>query len=203
MVSFQSLQEAAIVIKQGGVVAFPTETYYGLAVDPFNDAALEKLFKLKKRPENKPLLTLISGLDQLLTLAEAVPPCFSPLIKLWPAPLTLVFPARMGLSDRLTAGTKTIGVRISPHPVAQCFVELCGHPVTATSANLSGAQAAISAQEVAAQFPVDIDYIIDGGITPGGLGSTLVGCVDDCPTLLRRGTLAPESLPCKFYRCFV
>ncbi len=198
MISFQSLQEAATIIKQGGVVAFPTETYYGLAVDPFNEAALDKLFRLKKRPENKPLLTLISGLDQLLSLAESVPPCFSPLIKLWPAPLTLVFPARKELSSRLTAGTKTIGVRISPHPVALRFVELCGHPITATSANISGAIAVNSAQAVAAQFPRDLDYIIDGGKTPGGAGSTLVGSVADHPVLLRRGILAPESLPCTF-----
>lgn len=198
MISFQSLQEAVTIIKQGGVVAFPTETYYGLAVDPFNEAALDKLFTLKKRPDNKPLLTLIPGVDQLLTLADAVPSCFSPLMLLWPAPLTLVFPARKGLSDRLTAGTETIGVRISSHPVARDFVELCAQPVTATSANLSGAPAANSAQEVAAQFSTGLDYIIDGGKTPGGAGSTLVGCVAGRPILLRRGVLAPESLPCKF-----
>ncbi len=194
MIPFQSLQEAAIIIKQGGVVAFPTETYYGLAVDPFNETALDKLFRLKKRPENKPLLTLISGLEQLPALAESVPPCFSALMKLWPGPLTLVFPARKELSHRLTAGTKTIGVRISSHPVAQHFVALCGHPLTATSANLSGERAANSAQEVAAQFSADLDYIIDGGETPGGKGSTLVGCVAGRPVLLRRGILAPESL---------
>lgn len=198
MIPFQSLQEAATIIKQGGVVAFPTETYYGLAVDPFNDLALDKLFKLKKRPESKPLLTLISGLNQLLTLAEAVPPCLIPLIEQWPAPLTLVFPARKELSSRLTAGTKTIGVRISSHPVAQYFVELCGQPITATSANLSGKQAANTAQGVTAQFGTSLDYIIDGGKTPGGAGSTLVGCVDDHPVLLRRGILTPESLPCSF-----
>ncbi len=198
MIPFQSVEEAAIVIKQGGVVAFPTETYYGLAVDPFNDAALEKLFRLKKRPENKPLLTLISGLDQLPRLAENVPPCFLPLMKLWPAPLTLVFPARKELSRRLTAGTETIGVRISSHPVAQHFVELCGQPLTATSANLSGEAAANSVKEVVAQFSTNLDYIIDGGTTPGGAGSTLVGCADNRLVLLRRGALVPESLPCSF-----
>ncbi|MBU0682627.1 MAG: threonylcarbamoyl-AMP synthase [Proteobacteria bacterium] len=198
MIPFQNVQEAATIIKQGGVVAFPTETYYGLAVDPFNETALDKLFRLKKRPENKPLLTLIRGLDQLLTLAESVPPCFLPLIKLWPAPLTLVFPASKALSGRLTAGTHTIGVRISPHPVAMRLVELCGQPITATSANLSGVLAANSAREVAVQFPRGVDYILDGGMTPGGAGSTLVGCVDGRPVLLRSGILAPESLPCTF-----
>jgi L-threonylcarbamoyladenylate synthase len=198
MIPFQNVQEAATIIKQGGVVAFPTETYYGLAVDPFNETALDKLFRLKKRPENKPLLTLIRGLDQLLTLAESVPPCFLPLMKLWPAPLTLVFPASKALSDRLTAGTNTIGVRISPHPVAMRLVELGGQPITATSANLSGVLAANSAREVAVQFPGGVDYILDGGTTPGGAGSTLVGCVDGRPVLLRSGILAPESLPCTF-----
>lgn len=198
MISSQNLQEAVTIIKQGGIVAFPTETYYGLAVDPFNETALTKLFTLKKRPEDKPLLTLISGLTQLPTLAESVPPCFSPFMELWPAPLTLVFPARQELSRRLTAGTGTIGVRISPHPVAQRFLGLSGQPLTATSANLSGAPAANSGQEVASHFSGKIDYILDGGTTPGGAGSTLVGCVDGRPVLLRRGVLDPELLPWTF-----
>ncbi|MEN8256896.1 MAG: L-threonylcarbamoyladenylate synthase [Thermodesulfobacteriota bacterium] len=198
MVPSQVLQEAAIVIKQGGVVAFPTETYYGLGVDPFNEAALDRLYRLKKRPSHKPLLTLISHLDQLLTLAETVPPCFSALIKLWPAPITLVFPARAGLSQRLTAGTHTVGVRMSPHPVAQHFVKYCGHPLTATSANRSGAPPACSAKEVEEQFPSGLDYIIDGGVTPGGVGSTLVGIDKGKPLLLRRGVFDLEALPCKF-----
>ncbi len=198
MIPSQSLQEAVTIIKQGGIVAFPTETYYGLAVDPFNEAALARLFTLKKRPEDKPLLTLISGLKQLPTLAESVPPCFSPFMALWPAPLTLVFPARQELSRRLTAGTGTIGIRISPQPVAQRFIALCGQPITATSANLSGAPAANSGREVARHFSGNIDYILDGGTTPGGAGSTLVGCVDGRPVLLRRGVLDPESLPWTF-----
>ncbi len=198
MVPFQALEEAAIVIQQGGVVAFPTETYYGLGVDPFNEAALDKLYKLKRRPSHKPLLTLISHLDQLLSLAEIIPPCFIPLVDLWPAPITLVFPARKDLSHRLTAGTHTVGVRMSPHAVAQHLVKQCGHPITATSANRSGAPAACSAKEVQEQFSTDLDYIVDGGITPGGLGSTLVGCHNDKPVLLREGVLDPATLPCSF-----
>lgn len=196
MVPFQSLQKAATIIRQGGVVAFPTETYYGLAVDPFNEAALARLFRVKKRSGQKPILTLISCLDQLLELADHVPPCFAPLIKLWPAPLTLVFPARPALSARLTAGTGTVGVRISPHPLAQHFVEICGQPLTATSANLSGRAAATTAEQVAQQFGDSLDYILDGGKTPGGVASTLVGCKDERPVVLRAGAMAPDDLPC-------
>lgn len=195
MIPLSMIQEAATVIRQGGLVAFPTETYYGLAVDPFNEAALAKVFSLKQRPESKPLLTLINHQDQLYLLAAAIPACLVPLMELWPAPLTLVFPANKALSERLTAGTGTIGVRISPHPIARQLVALCGHPVTATSANLSGMPPAHTAQEVMAQFPRGIDYILDGGRTAGGAGSTLVGCVDGRPVLFRRGVLPPESLP--------
>lgn len=198
MVPAQVLQEAADVIRKGGIVAFPTETYYGLAVDPFNDVALQKLYELKERPRDKPLLTLISAIDQLLQLAESVPACLAPFIELWPAPLTLVFPARSDLSPHLTGGTGTVGVRLSPHPVAQRFVECCGIPLTATSANRSGMPAACSAQEVREHFAQGLDYIIDGGVTPGGLGSTLVGCIDGQPALLRAGAFAPQKLPCSF-----
>lgn len=194
MIPLSMIQEAATVIRQGGLVAFPTETYYGLAVDPFDEAALAKVFSLKQRPESKPLLTLINHQDQLCLLTASVPPCLVPLMELWPAPLTLVFPAGKALSDRLTAGTGTIGVRISPHPIASQLVALCGQPITATSANLSGAPPAHTAQEVMAQFPRGIDYVLDGGRTAGGAGSTLVGCVAGRPVLLRRGVLPPELL---------
>ncbi|PLX47827.1 MAG: threonylcarbamoyl-AMP synthase [Desulfobulbaceae bacterium] len=198
MIPHESLQEAATVIRQGGIVAFPTETYYGLAVDPFNEAALARLYEVKQRPEHKPILTLISRRDQLLQLVESVPACLLPLMDLWPAPLTLVFPARRGLSSLLTAGTNTIGVRISPHPLAQQFVGLCRQPLTATSANLSGSPPATTAAEVADQFADSLDCIIDGGTTSGGAGSTLVGCQGRRLVLLRRGVLGPEDLPCTF-----
>ena len=181
---------AAGVLRQGGVVAFPTETYYGLAVDPFNPAALARLFAVKQRPPEKPVLVLIQDRQQLSRLVSEVPPPFLPLMeRFWPGPLTLVFPARPELPALLTGATATVGVRISPHPAAHCLLDAFRGPVTATSANLSGHTAATTAREIARQFGTAVDCILDGGPTPGGKGSTLVGCQGEQLVLLRDGVI--------------
>ncbi len=188
------VKEAAEIIRRGGVAAFPTETYYGLAVDPFNSCALDRLFQLKNRPEKKPVPLLISNLDQLKLLVEKIPPVFRPLFGLWPAPLTLVFKARSTLSSSLTAGTGTVGVRISPHPLAASLVKQVGRPITATSANPSGRQPATEAAVVKEYFGRRLDYLLKGGTTTGGAPSTLVGYKDDELVLLREGVLSFERL---------
>ena len=145
-----SLRRAAEIVRGGGVVAFPTETYYGLAVDPFQPAALERLFAVKRRPADLPILVLVSGPEQLGLLAASVPPLFSVLIdRFWPGPLTLVCPARADLPTRLTGNTGTVGVRRSPLAAANRLIAACGGPLTATSANLSGQPPAVSTRAVA------------------------------------------------------
>ena len=187
----REIEQAAIIIKQGGIVAFPTETYYGLAVDPFNYQALERLFSIKQRPMAKPLLTLISNVGQLSDLTPYIPDLFKPLMaKFWPGPLTLVFDAKLDLPNLLTADTETVGSRISSHPVAQKFVESVGVPITATSANISGKLPAVSATDVNAQFGSHLDWLIDGGITPGGAGSTVAGYDQDGLRLIREGVFS-------------
>jgi len=191
-VSTSDLVKAVKVIQQGGVVAFPTETYYGLAVDPFNEVALARLFEIKKRPLGKAVLVLVNGKEQLLHLVQQVTPLFQPLMdKFWPGPLTLVFPALPLLSQFLTGGTGTIGVRLSSHIVAGCLLSCLDTPVTATSANLSGCEPAANAAQVEAQFGNAVDFILDGGQTPGGKGSTLVGCGDDGSCILLREGVIP------------
>ncbi|MDH4320115.1 MAG: L-threonylcarbamoyladenylate synthase [Desulfobulbaceae bacterium] len=191
-VSAADLATAVRIIQQGGVVAFPTETYYGLAVDPFNVAALTRLFTIKERPRRKAVLVLIQDRGQLPMLASRVPVVFQPLLEVfWPGPLTLVFPALPGLSPLLTGGTGTVGVRVSSHEVAASLLVSLGGAVTATSANLSGRPPAVSAAQVAAQFGDAVDFILDGGETPGGKGSTLVGCGDDGRCLLLRDGVIP------------
>ena len=171
-----TLQRASEIVRRGGVVAFPTETYYGLAVDPFQPAALERLFAVKLRPADLPILVLVSGPEQLGLLAASVPPLFSVLIdRFWPGPLTLVCPARADLPARLTGDTGTVGVRQSPLAAANRLIAVCGGPITATSANLSGQPPAVTAAEVFAIFGDAVDLVLDGGPAPGGLGSTLVG----------------------------
>lgn len=171
-----SIELAVEYLRQGRIIAFPTETYYGLGVDPENETAVEKLFTLKKRPSEKPLLLLAADLEQLHEFAASVPEKFHALIEqYWPGPLTLIFPALASVNPKITAGTGTVGMRISPHPVAQQIVRTFGRPITATSANVSGMDPAETAGRVYSMFGEQIDYIVDGGKTPAGSCSTVVG----------------------------
>lgn len=171
-----NLRRAALILRQGGVVAFPTETYYGLAVDPLQEQALWRLFRLKKRSTDKAVLVLTVGMDQIMLLARDFPQAYLPLaVRFWPGPLSLVCPARPGLSPLLTGNRADIGLRYSSSEVANRLIAAFGGPITATSANLSGQPAAVSSAEVADIFGDQVDMILDGGNCPGGQGSTLVG----------------------------
>jgi L-threonylcarbamoyladenylate synthase len=184
------LNRAVAVLNGGGVVAFPTETYYGLAVDPLNPLALNYLFSLKKREISKPILTLVDDRESLSFLVQNIPILYEPLMQeFWPGPLTLIFQARVNLPVLLTAGTSTIGVRQSSHPFARQLLRAFGRPLTATSANISGQAAAIDAYEVKAQFGNKIDMVFDGGRTPGVLGSTIVTVERDRLKLIRQGII--------------
>ena len=186
----EALANACAVLRAGGVVAFPTETYYGLAVDPFNQAALSRLFSLKGRSADKPVLLIIDNPSQLSTLAAEVPPPFTMLMeRFWPGPLTLIFPGVASLPEMLTGHQGTIGVRVSSHPVARQLVRAFGQPITATSANLSGHPPAVVASGVRDQFGSEVDVVLDGGRTPGGQGSTLLGYQDGDICLLRAGVV--------------
>lgn len=175
-VTRQSLDHAATLLRAGGIVAFPTETYYGLAVDPYNHQALERLFRVKRRPRKLPILVLVAGMGQLPLLTSGIPAVYHRLIeRFWPGPLTLVCPALPSLPPQLTGNTATIALRQSPHETAKGLIAAVDGPITATSANITGFPAAVSAEDVARMFNTEIDLILDGGITPGGGGSTLVG----------------------------
>ena len=189
--SMADLSRAVAILKSGGVVAFPTETYYGLAVDPFNPLALNHLFVLKQRDINKPILTLADDRKSLLNLVQSIPAQYIPLMdKFWPGPLTLIFKAKLNLPALLTAGTSTIGVRQSSHPFARQLLRAFGKPITATSANISGHRAPIDAFEVKKQFGGKIDLIFDGGKTLGTGGSTIVKLEGNKLTLVREGVIS-------------
>jgi len=191
----QDFQRAVTCLAQGKIVAFPTETFYGLAVDPFNEKALTALFSLKRRAKHKPFPILIQNKDQLADLTSEIPGAYKLLMKsFWPGPLTLVFPAGKGLSVTLTGGSGGIGIRISPHPVACKFGRFWKRPMTATSANLSGCAAARTAEEVLHFFGDEVACILDGGPTPGGMSSTVVGFKDGKLQLLRQGVIDFSAL---------
>jgi len=185
------LNRAVAVLNGGGVVAFPTETYYGLAVDPLNPLALNHLFSLKQRDISKPILTLVDDRESLSSLVLEIPSPYEPLMQeFWPGPLTLIFQARINLPALLTAGTATIGVRQSSHPFARQLLRAFGRPLTATSANISGRAAAADPYEVKAQFGSKIDMVFDGGRTPGVAGSTIIGLAGDKLRLIREGVIS-------------
>ena len=193
--SMEDLNRAVEILKGGGVVAFPTETYYGLAVDPLNPLALNHLFSLKQRDISKPILTLADDRESLASLVQDVPIIYERLMEeFWPGPLTLIFQARVNLPSLLTAGTSTIGVRQSSHPFARQLLRAFGRPITATSANISGRAAAVDAYEVKAQFGSKIDIVFDGGETPGIAGSTIVGLDGDKLKFIREGVISFKDI---------
>ncbi len=189
------IRRVSQVLLQGGVAAFPTETFYGLGADARNEEALQKIFQIKGREENKPLLLLIGDRDWLSGLVRNIPPVAGRLMeKFWPGPLTLVFEASPRVSALLTGGTGTVGVRLSPHPVAQALIQAVGRAITATSANLSGQPSASVAAEVFRALGNRVDAILDGGQTAGGLGSTVLDVSSPSPRTIRRGVISQAEL---------
>ena len=185
-----SVFQAVNVLRQGGVVAFPTETCYGLAVDPYNPEALRRLYEIKKRGEDKPLLILIDHLSQLKQCVTKIPCLYKSLMdEFWPGPLTLIFPANPELPSLLTGGSSTVAIRRSPHPVASLLVKFSGIPVTATSANLSGEPPALCASDCREIFGNSVDYILDIGEIGKNTFSTIVGIEDNKLTIIRAGVL--------------
>lgn len=182
------------ILKGGGVVAFPTDTFYGLGADPLQEKAIEKVFWLKKRPGGKPLFVLASNLDQILALTEGVSKEAQMLMnRFWPGPLTLALKARSNLPSLLTGGGETLGVRIPGNPLCRVLLENVG-PLTAPSANPSEEKAPVSADEVERYFGAELDLIIDGGETRGDKSSTLLDMTSNPPVLLREGAVAVAEL---------
>ncbi|OPX19637.1 MAG: threonylcarbamoyl-AMP synthase [Desulfobacca sp. 4484_104] len=190
-----SLEEALTIIRRGGIVACPTETYYGLAVDAFQETALARLLALKGRPVGKPLLVLVADLDMVELVALIVPPLAQQLMaRFWPGPLTLVLPARPDLPGQLTAGTGTIGVRQSGHPLALSLTAAYGRPLTGTSANRAGQPPVVSAVAVEREMGLELDLIMDSGPCFGGLASTVLDLSQEPPRLIRVGAIPKRVL---------
>lgn len=194
-IAASSIEAAVNILKAGGVIAFPTETFYGLAADAMNENAVDRIFEMKGRSFNNPIALIISREDELGLLTDNVPDAAKKLMAaFWPGPLTLVFKASTSVSPRLTAGTGKIGVRISNNPIAQALAAGLGRPVTATSANLSGRKECTTAAEVRGQMANTHLTVIDGGPTPGGRGSTFLDVTVDPPLLLREGAISNEAI---------
>jgi len=184
---------ASTILRRGGIVAIPTETYYGLGVDPFNPAALGHLAKVKGRADGKPILLLIGAREQLRDLVDYVPPAAEALMEaFWPGPLTIVFPARAGIHELVTAGTGTVGVRWTSLAALADMLQVVG-PLTGTSANRAGESPARTAREVQRALGDEIDLIIDAGTTPGGFPSTVIQVLEQAQ-IVREGAITRASI---------
>lgn len=186
----EGVAEAARLLRDGGLVAFPTETFYGLGANAFDATAVSRVFRAKGRPADKPLLVLVDSVAMAETVAAEIPVRARRLMsRYWPGPLTLILPARPALPLALTAGTGTIGLRVPGHPVARALVRAAGCPITAPSANLHGGPSPRTAAEVLAGLGDRVDVILDGGPTPGGPASTLLDLTAEPPRIVRRGAV--------------
>jgi L-threonylcarbamoyladenylate synthase len=184
---------AVDIIRNGGVLAFPTDTVYGLAAYPFDESMVERLYIAKGRNSTKAIAILIGNLSDLKQIVREMSPLALTLAKhFWPGPLTLVLSGQESLPMNLSAN-KTIGVRMPNHPVALSLLKQAG-PLAVTSANMSGQGNPNSAQEVLQQLGGKIHLILDGGVTPGGVPSTVVDCTGAEPVILREGPVSLDTI---------
>lgn len=188
-----ALPHAADILKNGGLVAFPTDTVYGLAALPFNPEFIERLYTAKGRNSERAIAILLGNKDQLKQVASEVSETAHRLAtRFWPGPLTLIVPKAPSL-PKVLSPNPTIGVRIPDHPVARAFLQLVG-PLAVTSANLSGKGNTRTAQEVFTQLEGRIDLILDGGQSTAGVPSTVVDCTGPEPIIIREGPVSQKDL---------
>ena len=184
----RTIAAAGDVLRGGGIVAYPTDTLYGLAVNPRSDAAVERLFSVKGRDASAPIALIAADIEQAQQAGTLGPMEKRLAAALWPGPLTIVVPASSAMSAALSPGG-TLGVRVPAHLVAIALAAAAGGCITATSANRAGRPPASTADEAAATLGDAIDLVLDGGPVPGGVPSTIVQIVDGAPELIRAGAV--------------
>ncbi len=185
---------AAPILRQGGLVAFPTETVYGLGADAGDAAAVRRIFAAKGRPSDNPLIVHVADLGDVDEIGVVTPLGAELIRRFWPGPLTLVLPALDALPAETRAGLPTVAVRCPDHPVARALIRAVGRPLAAPSANRSGRPSPTAAEAVFDDLDGRIDAVLDGGPCLRGIESTVVDCTGDAPRLLRLGALPAEEL---------
>jgi L-threonylcarbamoyladenylate synthase len=190
-----AIERAAELLRKGGLVAFPTETVYGLGADATNAAAVEGIFKAKERPHSDPLIVHLAAASELLTVAAEAPPAAWELAgRFWPGPLTLILPRSEAIPAIVAAGGPTVGVRVPSHPVALALIRAAGVPVAAPSANRFTHTSPTTAQHVLADLDGRIDCLLDGGPCAVGVESTVLDLTAEPPRVLRPGGVTLEAL---------
>ncbi len=189
------IKYAASIIQKGGLVAFPTETVYGLGANALNAKAVAKIFKVKRRPMDNPLIVHIAKFEELDKLAKIIPQKAKLLVrKFWPGPLTLVLFKKKNVPNEVTAGSQTIAIRMPANRFALELIRNAGVPIAAPSANLAGKPSSTTATHVMEDFNGKIDLIIDGGQTDIGVESTVLDLTENSPVILRPGAVTKEML---------
>ena len=194
-VTREDLDFAASVIKNGGLVAVPTETVYGLSADGFNSAAVEKIYEVKNRPETKPINLLVTGMDDVEKVCRDIPEAAYVLAEaFWPGPLTMILWKKDSVPDIVTAGGATVGVRAPANQLTLELIRRCGVPLATPSANYSGMDSAVNLQQVLEYFDGKIECVIDGGESKLKTASTILDMTKSVPKVLRLGSLLPDMI---------
>ncbi len=189
------LEYSTRLLLAGRVVSFPTDTYYALGADPLNLAAINEVFRLKRRASGRPLPLLVASIDQAADLTDDPPHLFFRLAeKFWPGPLTIVVPASRQLPLKVTANTGKVGLRWPKNPLAVALIAAAGRPLTGTSANITENPPCNTADEVNQQLGQNLPLIIDGGAAKGGLASTVVELIEDGGRIVRHGPVTESDL---------
>ena len=186
---------AAELVRQGQVIAIPTDTFYGLAANPFDSSAVQKIFAIKNRPESQPLLLLVDSLEMAADLSAAPPPEFYRLAeRFWPGPLTIVLEASPKLPPPVTAHTGRIGLRLPSAPIPVALIEAAGCPLTATSANVTGGKECTTAQQVHDCLGSQLPLIVDGGASRTAKPSTVLDLRPNSWEILREGAVSEKEI---------
>jgi L-threonylcarbamoyladenylate synthase len=190
-----TITRAAAIIRSGGLVAFPTETVYGLGANALDPAAVRRIFQAKGRPSTSPVIVHVDSEQMARSLVTAWPEAAAKLAaRHWPGPLTLVLPKQTSIPDEVTAGLPTAGIRMPAHPVALALIRAAGVPIAAPSANRFTELSPTSAEHVRKSLGARVDMILDGGTTPVGIESTVLSLATHPPTLLRPGMVTREEI---------
>jgi len=190
----REIEKGVKILQMGGLIAFPTDTVYGLGADAFNSTAVERIYEIKNRPKHQQFPLLIADIERLTALAGPIPEIAWFLARrFWPGGLTLVLSKKDSLPAYIASGP-TIAIRVPNHLVCRALIQRLGNPIIGTSANTSGQPAALTAEEVGQQLGGKIDLIINGGKCPGGKESTIVDVTHEAPVILRQGIIPSHEI---------
>ena len=193
--NYNKIEDAAKVIKQGGLVLFPTETVYGLGANGLNESSVKKIFVAKGRKQDNPLILHISNLNMLNLIATNITDTEKKLMKsFWPGPFTIILNKTNAVPSVVTGGLDTVAVRMPSGIIAQKLIEYSGTPIAAPSANISGKPSGTNLKDIIEELKDKVDFIIDGGNCEVGLESTVVRVINDIPHILRPGKITPEQI---------